>query len=221
LVRSQMQLWPLLLGFAALPWALQNQWMRIALLIWVVFTAALLQVTWTFFHYAAPAFGLFFVVAVQSLRHLRLWRRHGKPAGLFLARGCLILSALSLPHTFWRIAEQNNAHYAYRNQIVTRLQQEGGKHLIIVRYAPNLSNSGEWVYNQADIDNARVIWAREMDPSENRKLLNYFKDRRVWLLQVNADETRLVPYPLMGDPGSLMIDLEKRVGLREKWINQI
>jgi hypothetical protein len=60
-----------------------------------------------------------------------------------------------------------------------------------------------------------------MDPTENRKLLNYFKDRRVWLLQVNADETRLVPYPLMGDPGSLMIDLEKRVGLREKWINQI
>jgi len=90
-----------------------------------------------------------------------------------------------------------------------------------VRYAPNLSNSGEWVYNKADIDNARVIWAREMDPAENRKLLNYFKDRRAWLLQVNADETRLIPYPLMGDPGSFMIDLEKRVGLREKWINQI
>ena len=221
LVRSQMRLWPLLLGFAALPWALQNQWMRIALLIWAVFTAALLQVNWTFFHYAAPAFGLFFVVAVQSLRHLRLWRWHRKPVGLFLARGCLILSALSLPHTFWRIAEQNNAHYARRDQILTQLQHEGGKHLIIVRYAPNLSNSGEWVYNEADIDNARVIWAREMDPAENRKLLNYFKDRRVWLLQVNKDETRLIPYPLMGDPGSLMIDLEKRVGLREKWINQI
>ncbi|MEY2531515.1 MAG: hypothetical protein QOI96_1600, partial [Verrucomicrobiota bacterium] len=142
LVRSQLRLWPLLLGCAALPWALNDRWMRIALLIWAVFTAALLQVTWTFFHYAAPAFGLFFVLAVQSLRHLRLWRWHGKPVGLFLARGCLILSALSLPHTFWRVAQENDSRYARRNQIVTQLQHEGGKHLIIVHYPPNLSSSG-------------------------------------------------------------------------------
>lgn len=221
LVRNQLRLWPLLLACAALPWALNDRWMRIALLIWAVFTAALLQVTWTFFHYAAPAFGLFFVLVVQSLRHLRLWRWHGKPVGLFLARGCLILSALSLPHTFWRVAQENDPRYAHRNQIITHLQHEGGKHLIIVHYAPNLSSSGEWVYNEADIDNARVIWAREMDPAENRKLLDYFKDRRVWLLQVDAEETRLIPYPFAGDPRVSIVDLEKEVGLREKLINKI
>jgi Protein of unknown function (DUF475) len=213
LLRDHFRLWPLLIPFAALPWALHNRWMQIALLIWAVFTAALLQVTWTFFHYAAPAFGLFFILAVQSLRHLRLWRWRSKPVGLFLARGCLILSALSLPHTFWRIGQLNNPRFARRNQIVTRLEHEGGKHLIIVRYAPNVSNSVEWVYNQADIDRARVIWAREMDPAQNRKLLDYFKDRRAWLLQVDTSKTQLLPYLPIADPGSSALRLQKNVAL--------
>ena len=213
LVRDYLRLWPLLIAFAALPWALHDRWMRIALLIWALFTAALLQVTWTFFHYAAPAFGLFFILAVQSLRHLRLWRWRDKPVGLFLARGCLILSALSLPHTFWRIAQLNAPRFERRNQIVTRLEHEGGKHLIIVRYAPNISNSVEWVYNGADIDRARVIWAREMDPARNRKLLDYFKDRRVWLLQVDAGKTQLLPYSPTADPGFSVFRLQKNVAL--------
>jgi hypothetical protein len=213
LVRDNLRLWPLLIAFAALPWALRNRWMRIALLIWAVFTAALLQVIWTHFHYAAPAFGLFFVLAVQSLRHLRLWRWRGKPVGLFLARGCLILSALSLPHTFWRISQLNNPRFARRNQIVTRLEHEGGKHLIIVRYSPSLPNAVEWVYNGADIDRAAVIWAREMDPAQNRKLLDYFKDRRVWLLQVDPGKTQLLPYPPRADPGFSMLRLQKNVAL--------
>jgi hypothetical protein len=213
LIRDHLRLWPLLIAFAALPWALRNRWMRIALLIWVVFTAALLQVIWTHFHYAAPALGLFFVLAVQSLRHLRLWRWRGKPVGLFLARGCLILCALSLPHTFWRTAQANSPLFARRNQIVTQLEQEGGKHLIIVRYSPNLSNFVEWVYNGAEIDGAPVIWAREMDPAQNRKLLDYFKDRRIWLLQVDPGKTQLLPYSPVADPGFSLLRFQKNVAL--------
>ncbi|HEV2047445.1 MAG TPA: hypothetical protein VGQ95_12720 [Chthoniobacterales bacterium] len=215
LVRDHLRLWPLLIACAALPWALHNRWMRIALLIWAVFTAGMLQVTWSFFHYAAPAFGLFLVLAVQSLRHLRLWHWRGKPVGLFLARGCLILSALSLPHTFWRIGQLNNPRFARRDQIVTRLEHEGGKHLIIVRYGPTVSNSIEWVYNGADIDRAPVIWAREMDPAQNRKLLDYFKDRRVWLLQVDPGKTQLLPYSPTADPGSSVLRLQKNVALAD------
>jgi len=200
LIRSQFRLWPLLLIFAAFPWALKNRWMRLALLIWALFTAALLQVTWTFFHYAAPAFGLFFVVAIQSMRHLRLWRWRGKPVGLFLARGCLMVSALSLLYTSWHVAQQNDPRYARRNQIVARLEDAGGQHLIVVRYAAN-AVSGEWVYNGADIDGARVVWARQMEPAQNAKLLEYFKDRQVWLLDVGVDEIELIPYPSSGKAG--------------------
>lgn len=193
LLRSSFRLWPLLLPFAALPWALSDRWMKLALLVWLVFTAALLQVTWTFFHYAAPAFGLFFVLAVQCLRHLRLWRWRGRPTGLFLARGCIIISLLSLPLTFWNVTQQNR--YVRRNTIIARLQHEEGKHLVIVHYDPADNNSVEWVYNKADIDHSQIVWARELSSAQDRDLLNYFKDRRPWLLQVSRNKTHLLSYP--------------------------
>lgn len=193
LLRSTFRLWPLLLAFAAIPWALKNRWAQLALAIWIVFTAALLQVTWTFFHYAAPVFPLFFFLAIACLRQLRLWRWHGRPVGLFLARGCILLSLLSLPFTAWSVSEQNR--YPRRSKIIARLEHEGGKHLVVVHYDPADNNLVEWVYNEADIDHSQIVWARELDPAQDRELLNYFKDRRLWLLQVSRNKAQLVPYP--------------------------
>jgi hypothetical protein len=65
-----------------------------------------------------------------------------------------------------------------------------------VRYGGQYSYHQEWVYNEADIDNARVVWAREMDPARNRQLLEYFKNRHAWLLDVDDDSKppHLEPY---------------------------
>ena len=82
----------------------------------------------------------------------------------------------------------------HRASIVAQLEQNIWRHLVIVRYAPDHNALAEWVYNSADIDGAKVVWAREMDATQNRKLLEYFKDRRVWLLEADAEPPKLVPY---------------------------
>jgi len=196
ILRGVFRLWPVLLGLLALPWALKNRWMRVSLFIFTTFCVAILQVTWTYFHYAAPALPLVFVMIVICLRQLRPWRWNGKPVGLFLARGCVILSVLSLPYTCWTIAEQNR--YVRRNQIISQMRRYGGRHLVIVRYAPDAVNPMEWVYNRADIDNSEIVWARELDPAGNQELLDYFRDRRVWVLHVSSRQTTLTPYPSPG-----------------------
>ena len=77
-----------------------------------------------------------------------------------------------------------------------QLMQTGGSHLILVRYAEQHSPNEEWVYNRADIDRARVVWAREMDLEHNQALLAYFSSRSVWLLEPDRPTPELVPYNL-------------------------
>jgi hypothetical protein len=81
--------------------------------------------------------------------------------------------------------------------MLAELKKDGERHLVIVRYGPEHSPDKEWVYNNANIDGAKVVWAREMDPAQNRRLLEYFQDRRAWLLEVIRDDSplTLVLYP--------------------------
>jgi hypothetical protein len=65
----------------------------------------------------------------------------------------------------------------------------------MVRYSPDHNPIDEWVYNAPDIDDAKVIWAREMDAANNLELIHYYKDRNVWLLEPDANPAKLTVYP--------------------------
>ena len=76
-----------------------------------------------------------------------------------------------------------------------QLKNRPERQLAIVRYKPDHDSLSEWVYNEADIDNSRVVWAREMSADANRKLIEYFKDRQVWLVEADEKSPKLSPYP--------------------------
>ena len=65
----------------------------------------------------------------------------------------------------------------------------------MVRYPADYIPLVEWVYNRADIDGSRIVWAREMGAEQDLPFLNYFHDRRVWLLEPNRS-LKLSPYPV-------------------------
>jgi hypothetical protein len=85
-----------------------------------------------------------------------------------------------------------------RARLVNQLKADGKYHLVIVRYGPRHQPNNEWVYNQADIDGARIVWAREMDRAQTDRLLDYFKDRQVWLAEIDDDNVhqKLKPFPI-------------------------
>jgi len=66
--------------------------------------------------------------------------------------------------------------------------------LVLVRYSPWHDSGYEWVYNDADIENSPVIWARELDRFSNQKLLAHFAGRRAWLVEPDLPSPTLTPY---------------------------
>jgi hypothetical protein len=80
-----------------------------------------------------------------------------------------------------------------RAAVLERLADSPGKQLVFVRFAPS-HPLREWIGNNANIDEARVVWALDLGPAENDKLRQYYPDRTVWLLEPDDRPPRLQPY---------------------------
>ena len=80
-----------------------------------------------------------------------------------------------------------------------RLAEAPSRHLVFIRYFVTHAYH-EWIHNLADIDRQRVVWALERSPEENTKLMSYYPDRKVWLMEPDAIPPRLNPYPAGGGP---------------------
>jgi hypothetical protein len=194
---------PLLL----LPWVLRERWPRFALLTCGVLLAGMALSTWVKPHYAAPITALVCALMLQGMRHLRVWRWHGRPMGrLMVWTICLVAAGSFIVAFAQRLRDKSPGQESERARIMGQLTQDGRRHLVLVPQGPlhrvYWKRPQEWLYNQADIDGANILWAREMELAQNRKLLEYFKDREVWLLEVDQDHSpaKLVPYRIESRP---------------------
>jgi hypothetical protein len=206
-------------GFALLPplimvrRAFLDRRIRFIVACLLVLAAGMLVESFLLPYYLAPFTGAFYGIGLQMMRHLRRWRPERRPVGLAIVRltvaVCFLMAALRIAAEplglasiyreplGWNFTWIGPEHFGgERAQIESQLHQLPGGQLVIVRYSPHHKLTGDWVYNPADIDHAKVIWARDMGAAENSDLIRYYRDRTVWLVEPDSNPIRVMPYPL-------------------------
>jgi hypothetical protein len=199
--------WGLLLALPALPFVFRDRRMRPAWAGLTLVVAATYVVVWSNAHYAAPVTCLVVLLSIQALRHLRLGCWKNWRWGLILARASVLLL---LVDTIGAVVRKECDTFYWTCQgdvsrltIQDKLKALPGKHLVLVRYSDDHNIHDDWVYNGAEIDSAKVIWAREISAEQDLKLLDYFRDRKIWLVTPDTDNTLLEPYTAPQDPDNL------------------
>jgi hypothetical protein len=82
----------------------------------------------------------------------------------------------------------------FRKPVEQRLAGMPGQHLVLVRYSKDHNSGEEYVYNDADIDHAKTVWAREIPGVDLSPLLSYFRNRDMWVFEPDTDDESVSPY---------------------------
>jgi hypothetical protein len=176
---------------------------------WVVGTILIFSLGSNFYpyfytHYIAALTCLFVLISVVGLERLSRWNQEAARILLFLCAAHFVfwyglhfsrdnqLYAAMTP--FESVDAINHGDPEGRIAIRRQLEAAPGAQLVFVRYWAQ-HQFQEWVHNAADIDGARIVWARDLGPEENQKLLHYYPSRTAWLLEPDAHPSRLQPYP--------------------------
>jgi hypothetical protein len=146
-------------------------------------------------HYVAPISAVLLAVVLQGMRHLRIWSYSNEPSGRFLVRAIVIGLIFMIPLQVRSLRNTRDEVFAeQRAGLLRQLEALPGHQLVLVQYSRNHDATLEWVYNNADIDNSKVVWARDMGSEQNQELLRYYKDRYVWCLEPDNSPPKLTAY---------------------------
>jgi hypothetical protein len=205
-------LWPfLLLVVPALYSICRNKEFRIVLIATSLLVAGLAFQMWPSTpHYGAPGTGAVILLVLYSLRHFR--NTHSE-YGLWAARAAAIVlgvwmlspiaerlrDPLFVRPLAYGVSAQPHSDYGVpleinRERIKSDLESRPGKHLIIVHHQYHDIPAMDWIYNAADIDNSKVIWARDMGYLKNKELLDYYGNRQVWYVDRGDPLALIRPY---------------------------
>ena len=204
--------WALTIPLLIWPYDLHTEQERATVFLLLVFVLAMSLLIAALPHYAAAFTGVVYVRFLESLKRLWSWQPAGRPvgralgillAGLLLGELCINLFApVTRSDMITRsFAEFGSRFKTARRSITQVLEKQPGRQLVLVRYGPQHELLfDEWVYNRANIDASPIVWAREMNPAQDRPFLEYFRDRKVWLLEPDQSPPKLSRYPSVGKP---------------------
>jgi len=181
--------------------------LRAPRMMWLLIPLALFGLGTNFYayfysHYIAAMACVFVLIAVAGLQRLPPVAAQWIFFACIAYFGLWYAAHLTGDPAMWQYETWDAINYGDpdgRIAVNRELAALPGKQLVFVRYGAQHTFK-EWVYNAADIDRARVVWAHDLGPSENEKLLRYYPDRKAWLLEPDAKPVRLKPYVLPPPP---------------------
>ena len=162
-------------------------------------------------HYLAPITAAFYAIGLQAMRHLRVWSPEGRPVGATLVRFtvalCFILGTVRVfagplglkvqewpPNHWLGMWYGPDIYGTERAHIEAELENLPGRQLVFVRDSPRRDPLDQWVYNQPNIDASKVVWAWDMDAANNQELMQYYPDRKAWLIQMDTQPATVSSY---------------------------
>ncbi len=205
---TSLRLWPALLLILCFPFGKREQLFQKMALVVGVCLLALAAELFHFEHYSAPAWAAIAILMAVWAEHAWDFRARGFPVGkvlVLLALGSPVIDALVMPQLAKRIeifhspASLGPSNWgSQREALIRQLSALGHRQLVIVRYpSPGWNNFEEWVYNDADIDDERVVFAHDLGAVDDRALLRYYPHRTAWLLTFDpvTEREQVEPYP--------------------------
>jgi hypothetical protein len=203
-VRSS--LGPAILLTLLIPVAWRDPLYRKMAIVAGVFLLALSVETWHQEHYGAPvwaALALMIAVWAERAWNLRIRKLRVGVALVLLALASPAIAAIAVHSPVSRLLKINRVgwdpNWPYRRAaLIERLSKLDRRQLVIVRYpAPDWHIMEEWVYNGADIDGERVVFAHDLGTEQDRALLDYYPDRTALLLTFESvsGQEHIEPYP--------------------------
>ncbi|HLK04735.1 MAG TPA: hypothetical protein VKT53_09870 [Candidatus Acidoferrum sp.] len=167
---------------------------------------AFFTLAWTLPHYVAPAMCVIFAILVTAIRHLRLFAPRGYALGLLFSRlivlGLLLQTANAIATGNQDPLSMGGVRMEDRVAVIEKLEALPGKHLVFARYSKNHNVHEEWVFNGADLENSKIVWARELDAAQNQKLIEHFHDRQVWYVEADRFMSPPRPYVPLSSPAN-------------------
>ncbi len=162
-------------------------------------------------HYFGPATCSLYALVILALMSLWKWEWRDRPCGRFLVRGVVAVAVLLVAVRIssallginadvfpwdWSTTWQGDSN---RAALASKLSRSPERFLVIVRYGPLHDPLREWVYNEADLNSARIVWARDRG-SATDALVQYFHDRRAVIVEPDVNPLAVLPYPSTAAP---------------------
>lgn len=151
--------------------------------------------TYYFPHHASPLTFPFYLFAFEGLRRAALARWPAGPArgrrpGYGLALLLLVAELAATGLRFPGLRPGPDDPSRQREEMARRLENLPGRHLVIV--SPR--SQTDWVWNGADIDAQKIVWARTDGPAADAALRAYYAGREAWSVRLDVEPPVLGPW---------------------------